>query len=585
MRHQIKALKTLFSIANKKTIVVTQLFVSRTLFNFAELLPPIATAGIIGLIIQKDLTNIWFFVALYLFFFAIRNLLLRWNLHSFSTLSTYYQLTVQQTLFEHIINNNSIFNKISQGEVINTCGHDVRLLVDLVSNTAKIFANFLQIIVIFFVFCHYNLLVATISLGLILLYIIASNISTQHASRHYNKTRKSEDKIIDIFNQMLTNLKQVKSLNIMPSLDKKLNNIKNQWNLQYGDMRRFIIINNCRLPFIIYVGKISLYVWLAFLVVEGVLTLDKLTLLISYFEMMVSKSDDLLEFYLQSSRYSVNVKRIKSILDYNAANNFVNYGSLDNNDIEGVIKFNNVSYKIDNKLVLNNISFSAKPNEVTAIIGKPGSGKSTILNLLYRLYNVNSGNILLDDENIYNYTQEVYNSNISGVFQKSLILKMSIKDNLSLTSSDVDEQIAACKYVGLHKVIKKLPKGYNTILDDNNDIFSEGQKQKFAIAQAILSKAEVLLFDEVTSNIDPFSTSEIIKIIKKLKKDHTIIIVTHQPEVMRCADQVIVLNDGKITHKGTNREVYKRSRIYRDLLAQHFIGPSQEKDLITEIQN
>ena len=160
-----------------------------------------------------------------------------------------------------------------------------------------------------------------------------------------------------------------------------------------------------------------------------------------------------------------------------------------------------------------------------------------------------------------------------------------IKDNLSITNSDIDEQIAACKYVGLHKVIKKLPKGYNTILDDNNDIFSEGQKQKFAIAQAILSKAEVLLFDEITSNIDPFSTSEIIKIIKKLKKDHTIIIITHQPEVMRCADQVIVLNEGKITHKGTNREVYKRSRIYRDLLTQHFIGPSQEKELITEIQN
>lgn len=585
MQNQIKVLKTLFSISNGKKINVIQFFIGRFLFNLTELLPPIATAGIISLIIKKDLSSIWFYVCLYLFFFIIHNFVIFWNQYNFNTISSYYQLSIQQRLFEHIINNNSIFNKISQGEIITTCNNDVKHVADLLANAAKVMANFVQIIIIFFIFSYYNIFVAIASLIVITLYVSLSNVNAQRFSKHFTNTRKSEDKIIDIFNQMLDNLKQVKSLQIMPSLNIKLNNIRKEWNTQYYYRYRELVNRYCKIPFITYVGKILLYVWLAYLVVDGKMTLDKLTLLVSYFEMMINKSEDMLSFSLDFNKFSTNIRRIKTILDYNATNNFINYGNLSNDDIEGVIQFDNVSYKVDGNLALDNISFVAKPKEITALVGKPGSGKSSVVNLLYRLYTANSGSILIDGENIQNYNQTVYTSNVSGVSQKNLIFKMSIKENLSLINPDFEEQIEACKKVGLHRIIKKLPKGYNTVLDQGNNVFSEGEKQKLAIARAILSKAEILLFDEITSNIDPYSITEIIKILKKLKRNHTIIIVTHRPEIMRIADQIIVLNQGRISHKGTNREVYKRSRLYRDLLAQTFVGPSEDDHFITEIQN
>ena len=210
-----------------------------------------------------------------------------------------------------------------------------------------------------------------------------------------------------------------------------------------------------------------------------------------------------------------------------------------------------------------------------AIVGKPGSGKTTIVNLLYRLYRVKSGSILLDDESIYNYSDKIYSSNISGVFQKSLIFKMSIKDNLSLIDSNPDHQIAACKRVGLHKDIKALPKGYDTIIDAEDSLLSDGQTQKLALARALLSKAEVLLLDEVTSNIDPKSTTEIAELLQDLKEDHTIIITTHKPQLMEVADRVVVLKDGKVSAKGTNKEVYKKSKLYQELRQATFAGPSE----------
>ena len=160
---------------------------------------------------------------------------------------------------------------------------------------------------------------------------------------------------------------------------------------------------------------------------------------------------------------------------------------------------------------------------------------------------------------------------VSSVFQKPFMFEMSIKDNLSLVDHNLKNQIEACKRVGIHDYIESLPKGYNTIINEDNSLFSEGQKQLLVIARALLTKAEIILFDEATSNIDNNATAIISNVLIDLKNDHTILLVTHKPEIMSLADRVVVLDKGK------NAEVLAKSKIYQELNSRVFASITQEQ--------
>lgn len=572
MQRDLNTLKTLFAIADGKKLAVFQKFLSCTLYNIVELLPPVAAAGIIAVVTEKDFGAIWGYVVLYFVFYALYLLMYAWHQKIYTILAGYYHYTVQQMLFEHIANNDTIFDKISQGKIMDTCTDDVRYLVDVVDAASWIFADIIQLVIVFVIFAFYNIFIALIALAIDLIYIILMSYNSHMVARYYEGTRKHEDKIADTLSQMLSQLHQVKSFNLMPSLKKKLNRTYSQWNDQYSKRRFHMTLRESGMPMIVYTGKILLYVFLAYLVIEGDMTIDTLVLLISYFEMVITVSDDMLMFVLDLSNYGVRVNRIKNILDYKQDN--MDYGNLENDYILGSVEFSHVYSERDHKKILQNVSFKAYPNEITAIVGHPGSGKTTIINLLYRLFRVKSGAILIDDESIYNYSKRVYSSNVSGVFQKPFSFKMSIAENLALVDKNRMHQIDACKRIGIHQEIEALPHGYNTILDADHPVLTDGQIQKLSIARALLTTSEILLFDEVTSNIDPVATKDIINILKDLKEDHTIILTTHKPELMQIADRVVVLNDGKVSAKGANKEVLKRSKLYKELMTAHFTGPS-----------
>ena len=156
---------------------------------------------------------------------------------------------------------------------------------------------------------------------------------------------------------------------------------------------------------------------------------------------------------------------------------------------------------------------------------------------------------------------------------------MSIRKNLSLIDSNFENQIKACKRVGIHDYIMSLPKGYNTILTENANNFSGGQKQLLAIARTLLSKAEILIFDEVTSSLDTLLVEKIKEIFENLKLDHTIIIVTHKKDVMKIADKIIVLNKGKIVGQGTHKELMKNNEYYIDLQTNNYSSSHKKQDI------
>ena len=234
-----------------------------------------------------------------------------------------------------------------------------------------------------------------------------------------------------------------------------------------------------------------------------------------------------------------------------------------------------MSFNDRKKKVLSNINLKINHNEAVVITGEVGAGKTTLFSLLLRLDKPKNGEILIDNTNIFDFNQKSYSKNISVADEKPFVFDMSIRDNFNLVDSNQKHQIQVCKDLGIHNFIMGLPHGYNTVLHENAKIVPAGQLQLISLARTILSQSEVLLLDDVTVNLDAEMVRNFPILIKRLKEDHTIIIITKNPEIMRSADRVIMLEDGKIVDKGAHESLLKRCKSYRTLV-QNYSSKGEE---------
>lgn len=539
----IDTLKDVMKITKGKKSLVVMSFVAQTLFSFAWLLPPIATAQIINILTEGgDIMQVWLWAGLYIVFFAAYYLPRMWDWSVYRDLAAYYHIHIQKKLMEHIINNDAIFEDVSKGKIIATCTDDVRWVVDVVDCAAAMFSKVLRLLAIFVVFAINNIWVAIAATLIDVIYFALMDKNSRKYAKYYNSSRKYEDRAADILNQEIANSKQIRAMDFMPELNKKYEHVGMRWVQEYKKRRNARARAFVTDPWIPNVGKIALYVFMGYLVLEGQMTIGILVLLVSYYEQMVSCTDEMRDTLVSISEYSVRIKRILKVLNFTQKSE-VEFGELDNDYIAGLVEFQNVSFKDKGKWVLRRVSFKAYPNEITAIVGPKGAGKTSLMNLIFRFSRVTSGQILVDNENIYNYSKRAYRTNVSGVFENPFVLEMTVRENLALVDKNQKHQIAACKRVGLHDFIMQLPYGYDTVV--TNDVMGAGEKQLLAVARAVLSRAEVLLFDGVQSE----GVQEIpglAGILADLKQDHTIILVTHEDEIKNMADRIVKMERGKV---------------------------------------
>lgn len=294
------------------------------------------------------------------------------------------------------------------------------------------------------------------------------------------------------------------------------------------------------------------------------ITIGVLVLIIGYYDEIYDSDMNINELYNNLCSNAVRIDRLNKILNYHSKN-MIEEGLFENDDIFGIVDFEHVDFIYDKTLILKDINLHFEPKTLYAIVGHSGSGKSTILRLLLRLYKPTKGGIYIDGTDVFSYSKEVYASNVGVATQKPFIFNMTIKENLDLVDSNSNHQIEACKRVGIHDFIMSLPKGYQTILKEDATNISGGQKQLIALARTLLSNAEILLFDEVTSSLDPNTTKQIIKVLKDLKKDHTIIMITHKPSLMKIADSIIVIDQGKVVGIGKHKKLLEKNKYYQRL--------------------
>ena len=240
--------------------------------------------------------------------------------------------------------------------------------------------------------------------------------------------------------------------------------------------------------------------------------------------------------------------------------------------VKGDVAFENVFFGYNpDKTIIHDFSAKAKPGQKIAIVGPTGAGKTTMVNLLMRFYEINKGRISIDGVNIYDMKRSEVHDAFSMVLQDTWLFEGTVKENLIFNQEHItDEQVlSATKAVGVHHYIKTLPKGYDTVLDDSVTL-SVGQKQLMTIARALLKDSPLLILDEATSSVDTRTEELIQKAMDKLMEGRTSFVIAHRLSTIRNADLILVMKDGNIIEQGNHQELMTQNGFYADLYNSQF---------------
>lgn len=467
----------------------------------------------------------------------------------------------------------SYFDKNSIGDVLSKITYDIDTMGSTLStDLINILTSIVTLVGSFF-------MMFTISKKLLLIFFITipmSAISTKYIT---NKTRplfrKRAKKIGDLngfVEENISGLKIIKAYNKeSKSIDEFRNINKNAvdayYNAEYyGSMTVALIsfINNISLAFISTIGSI--------LYLKNEMSLGQISSFVLYsrkFSGPIREISNLISD-MQSS-FAASERVFRFIDEKREEDDKVDAVKLEK--VHGKIDMQNVTFSYDlNEKVLENLNINAKPNTVVAIVGPTGCGKTTIINLIMKFYNRDNGQILVDDKNIDDITKKSMRQAYAMVLQDTWLFEGSIYENIAYGNENatLEDVKRVAKLAQIDDFIEKIPNGYNTIISGNGDNISKGQKQLINIARAMLIDAKMLILDEATSNIDSKTEIQIQNALLEIMKGKTCFIIAHRLSTIKNADQILVLNNGKIVEQGKHEELLEEDGFYANLFKSQF---------------
>lgn len=321
-------------------------------------------------------------------------------------------------------------------------------------------------------------------------------------------------------------------------------------------------------------GYVAVCVVGALLALNGHISFGVIVAFIVYVRLFVSPLSQIAQAMTSLQSTAAASERVFEFLDEKEMADESNIKTtLDKEKVKGNIEFKNVEFKYDgnDKPTIKNFSAKAKAGEKVAIVGPTGAGKTTMVNLLMKFYDINKGEILIDGVSTKDLTRGNIHDLFTMVLQDTWVFNGSIKDNIIYNTSDVSMEMveSVCKTVGLDHFIKTLPDGYNTILNDNDSV-SAGQRQLLTIARGMIQNAPFLILDEATSNVDTRTEELVQKAMDKLTEGKTSFIIAHRLSTIKNADLILVMNEGNTIEQGNHEELMKQNGFYAELYNSQF---------------
>lgn len=492
---------------------------------------------------------------------------------------------LRNDLYSHLMNMSfSFFDRRRTGQLLSRVTSDVENIRFMLSmGFIMMIYSVLSISLTFTILCSMNLFLAVIvSIPFPFLLYGAYRYNKIVRPKFY-EIRTQFGKLTSIIQQNITGSAVVKAFNA-EELEIKRFAEKNE---EY--LRMNINVAKVRAKYmsalIFIVGVSALLVFWAggILTIQGVITLGTLIAFYGYVIQLVMPArflGFLVSFYSQAMAAG---ERILEILNEKPAV-VEKPDAIELPPIKGNIKFENVSFKYGDKWILKNVSFEIPAGKTVVILGTTGAGKSTILKLIPRFYDVTEGRILIDGYDIRDVKLESLRKQIGIVPQDIFLFSGTIRENIAYGKPDATEEeiIRAAKLANIHDFIVSLPDKYDTIIGERGVTLSGGQRQRVAIARAILTDPRILILDDATSSVDVKTEYEIQKALEQVLKGRTSIIVTQRMSVVKKADMIIVLDKGRVVGIGTHDELYQKNPVYTKIFDAQLIGAITPKQVIAK---
>lgn len=400
-------------------------------------------------------------------------------------------------------------------------------------------------------------------IGSFILYYI-NKIKNKQRNKIWREYKHIDEKNQSILSEMLRGFRDLKVLDLKKGMLKYIdNNLEENrfksYNMDMINSKYDMISNNIQ-----SLLRIMLLILCLILINNKSLSIANFLIVFVYQDKIYGLIYSLTHIITELNLFNLCSKNILEIMSNIKKDE---YGDKDFKSCKGNLEFKNVSFSYKkNKNILNNINFKINAKEKVSIVGKSGVGKSTLINLICKLYDIKSGEILIDNHNINDLSYEYLKRNISVVSQNPYIFNLSIKENLMLAKEKVsmEEIINSCKLVSLHDYIMTLPNKYDTILDENGINLSGGQKQRLSIARAIIKNSKIIIFDEATNSLDEETNKIIKETINFLNKNSTIIIITHKLKNITDSDKIILIENGEIVKIGNHKDLMT-NKLYQKL--------------------
>ena len=463
------------------------------------------------------------------------------------------------------LENNSL-DEHGSGAFIQRMTGDTDKLADVFNYLVSMFSSLVKYIGILIAIFIVNKIVFLFTLIILIIRYFIERARTNRRKKDDEISRKAKDSVSSFTGELVRGARDIKMLNSENDFMKEMNYRIKDFN------EKRIRMQNISWNYRVFgywftdISFLLLIILLAFLIKDKVISISIAMVLYNYVGNVGGSTyllGDLLEYIKD---FNLSCERVKEIID-GVKFKKEQFGEKHLDKVEGHFTFEHVFFKYKEKEVLKNLTFEVKPNETVAFVGKSGAGKTTIFNLLCKMYDVNQGKITIDGVNISELDKDSIRGNITIISQNPYIFNMSIRDNLKLVKNNLsdEEMYNACKIACLDDFIQELPNGYDTIIGEGGVNLSGGQKQRLAIARALVQKTEIILFDEATSALDNETQEKIQRAIENMKNEYTILIIAHHLSTIIHADRILYLEDGKIIAQGTHHELLKNCPSYQKL--------------------